>query len=274
MFVISAVFRFYLNASIHVALAVVSLYLVTTIDLNIVVNPHLIGFLFCATVVCYNFVKYGVEAEKYLIVAKPYHKPIQVFSFLIFGASLYFIQYLKFILWIFILLFTFLSALYAIPFLPNSKNLRSLAGLKIFLIALIWAGFTVVLPLVDNQMEWNMTSWTYIVQRFLLVLVLILPFEIRDLQYDTPDLKTLPQRFGIMRTKYIGYCMILVYFLMTLLRDGLVLSMVLQEFFLCILLVVVLYSTEKQQQRYFSSFWVEGIPIFWVTSLILLKTVF
>ncbi len=264
-------FRFYINASIHVALAVVSLYMLGTQNLNIVFNKNVVGFLFFATIVCYNFVKYGVEADKYLIVAKPAHRPIQFFSFLAFGFCLYFFFQLPMKLWLVIAVLTVVSGLYAIPFLPSSRNLRSLGGLKIFLVAAVWVGFTVVLPAVEHQLGLSKQVLLLGVQHFVLVLVLIIPFEIRDLQYDAHDLKTLPQRFGIGKTKIIGHCLVLVYFIVACLRDTATGAMVLKESLLCILLVLVLYRTKKKQPLYFSSFWVEGIPIFWALSMMLVN---
>lgn len=258
---ISRLFKFYINASIHVALAVVSLYLFTVLELNLVVNLNLVGLLFCATIVCYNFVKYGVEAEKYLIVAKPAHKPIQIFSFLAFGANLYFLLHLKPVLWGLIAVFSLFSALYAIPFLPNSKNLRSLGGLKIFLIALIWTGFTVILPLVDGNLIIDSEIIFLSLRRFLLVLILILPFEVRDMQLDTLELQTLPQRFGVNRTKYIGYLLIVFWIILALSswtageRHRVFVVIV------GLLLTVTIYRTEKVQSPFFASFWVEAIPM-------------
>ncbi len=57
-------FNFYLDASIHVALAVTSLYFVTLKIIESSTNWYLAGFLFLGTIVCYNFIKFGVEAEK------------------------------------------------------------------------------------------------------------------------------------------------------------------------------------------------------------------
>jgi len=272
MLVLRRVFRFYIHASIHVALAVVSLYWVTALSLNIPVNTHLAGFVFLATMVCYNFVKYGVEADKYIKVAKPAHRPIQGVSFVAFGASLYFFVQLPVQLWWVILLLTVISALYAVPFLPNSKNLRSLGGLKIFLVAAVWVGFTLVLPAVEHQLGCSQQVWVLGIQNFILVLLLILPFEIRDLPYDGPDLKTIPQRFGIARTKRIGYGLVVVHFLMTYLRDVHT-AVVLQESLLCVLLGLALYYTQRRQTPYFSSFWVEGIPIVWALSVCLLMEI-
>ncbi len=41
-------------------------------------------------------------------------------------------------------------------------------------------------------------------QRVLLVLAFLIPFEIRDLAYDKPELKTIPQRIGVTQTKIFG----------------------------------------------------------------------
>lgn len=254
-------FRFYVNASIHVALAVVSLCVLSAKDLNILVNFDLLGFVFFSTIVCYNFVKYGVEADKYLIVAKPSHRPIQIFSFLAFVACLYFFFRLKTVLWWHIGFLTLISAMYAIPFLPQSKNLRSLGGLKIYLIALIWTGFTVVLQVVDNELDISTPVLVYGVQRFLLVLILILPFEIRDLKYDAPELRTLPQRFGVDQTKNIGYLLIVAYFILALYGSGFDLKHVVFAFGSGFLLILGIAKTSERQNLYYASFWVEGIAI-------------
>lgn len=264
MLVFKRLFRFYINASIHVALAVVSLYLVSIRTLNIMPDGYLMGFLFFATIVCYNFVKYGVEAEKYLIVAKPSHRPIQAFSFLAFGFSLFFFFHLKTILWGHVIFLTFVSALYAIPFLPRSKNLRSWGGLKIFSVALIWTGFTYIFPIIDNGIETSFTIFAQGAKRFLLVLVLILPFEIRDLKYDKAALQTLPQRYGVEHTKRLGYVSALAYLIISLLdmsaewEDGIF------ALIITTILILATYRTKEEQTKYYASFWVEAVPIIMV----------
>ena len=134
------IFKFYLDASVHVALAVISLYWVSLKNLNIPANYAVIFFLGCGTIVCYNFIKYGVEADKYLIVTKPYHKSIQIFSFIVFGFAIVFFFQLAPKLWLLLIILSLLSGLYAIPFLPSSRNLRSLGIVKIVLVALVWTG--------------------------------------------------------------------------------------------------------------------------------------
>ena len=261
MLVLKQLFTFYINASIHVALAVVSLYLVNVHFLNILSNTNFIGFLFFGTIVCYNFVKYGVEAEKYVIVTQPSHKPIQVFSFFSFLGALYFLFHLSLQLWVVIVLLTLLSALYGIPFLPGSKNLRSLGGLKVFLVALVWVGFTLVCPVVEHQLSPSVHLFLLGMQTFILVLVLLLPFEMRDLKYDSPLLKTLPQQWGIVSTKKFGYLLIITYFVLGLIIiQGALLRSVFYGL-VSLILFLFLWQTKKEHSAYFSSFWVESIPI-------------
>ncbi|MCG2461735.1 hypothetical protein K8352_13330 [Flavobacteriaceae bacterium F89] len=257
------IFDFYLDASIHVALAVFCLIHVTVLIFGIPADPHLSWFVFFGTIACYNFVKYGVEAEKYILVANRYHKNIQFASFIALGFACYHGYFLNRESWEGLAFLGLISGLYAIPFLPRDKSLRSLGGLKIFIVALVWAGATVILPILaaGNAITRDVEVETF--QRFILVLVLLMPFEIRDLKYDAPELRTIPQRFGTARTKSIAILAALLFFLLTFLKEDIgVLEVVGKGIFFLILTMVLLF-TRRKQPRYFASFWVEAMPIFW-----------
>ncbi len=260
---LKSIFDFYLDASIHVALAVIAMAGVTFHLFGTFSDIDLLGFIFFSVIVCYNFIKYGVEAYKYLIVSNAYHKTIQIFSFLSFGFALYFFFQLSVEIWWGTIVLGLLSALYAVPLLPRAKNLRNLAGLKIYIVAFVWAGFTVLFPVLDAQMPLDWDFWINFSQRFLLVLILILPFEIRDLQWDDKSLRTLPQVLGVRNTKKLGIGMTVVFFLLTFLKDTIHPMEIGLRLALASVLVWVLVSDEKMQKRYFVSFWVEAIPIFW-----------
>lgn len=260
---LKSVFDFYLDASIHVALAVLSLAGVTFHLLGISSDIDLLGFIFFGVIVCYNFIKYGVEAYKYLIVSNAYHRIIQVFSFVSFGFALYFLLQLDAKIWWATVILGLLSALYAVPFLPSAKNLRSLGGLKIYIVAFVWAGFTVLLPVLDAQMSIGWDFWVLFLQRVLLVLVLIIPFEIRDMQWDDKDLRTLPQVLGVRRTRNLGIVLAVVFFLLTFLKDGVHQVEIVLRLALTVVMIFVLIANEKMKSRYFVSFWVEAVPVFW-----------
>lgn len=260
---IKKIFDFYLDASIHVALAIFSLVHVTALTLNISVPLELYFFIFFGSISCYNFVKFGVEAEKYILVANTYQKNIQFFSLgclLVAGYQLFFLSERVFI-GLFIL--AGITGLYALPVLPKNKNFRSFSGLKILIVAAVWAGATVVLPAISvlDEISWNVKIET--VQRFLFVLILLVPFEIRDLKYDSVALKTLPQRVGVKTTKMIGYSWTILFYAATFLKTDLDIVHVAVKTMLFIVLMLTLYKTKLSQNKYFSSFGVEAIPLFW-----------
>ncbi|MBS9461692.1 hypothetical protein KIM67_04675 [Flagellimonas sp. 389] len=267
-------FDFYLDASIHVALAVVSLAGVTNQMLNISSNLYLSGFVFCGTIVCYNFVKYGVEAEKYLIVSNSYQRNIQILSFISFPLAVYFLLHLKKEIWIATAILGLISTLYAVPLLPKAKNLRSLGGFKIYIVALVWAGFTVLLPALDAKLTLTDDIWLYLVQRFVLVLILILPFEIRDMNWDDKSLRTLPQVLGVVKTKVLGLLLIFVFFAIGFLKDDLTKKEVLSSLLVAVILIGIFTVKDKTKHKYFASFWVEGIPVIWFCSNLILNRIF
>ncbi|MFX0555358.1 hypothetical protein ACOCEA_01080 [Maribacter sp. CXY002] len=274
MRILKRIFDFYLDASMHVALGVFALSYVTWYTLNIPVDLHLALFLFFGTVACYNFVKYGVEADKYILVAKRYHKNIQFLSIVLLFFALYQAYFLNPSVWMGIAVMIVLTGLYALPLLPNTKNLRSWAGFKIFIVALVWAVSTVILPVLSHRSILFWDVWVEFFQRYVFILILLVPFEIRDLIYDSPELKTLPQRFGVARTKIIGTILVLVFFFSTFLKDDIAISELLVKGVLFILLGWMIYFTRRNQSKYFASFWVESIPVFWLAFIVLVNLFF
>ena len=263
-----ALFDFYLDASIHVGLAVAALVLVTSFLLNIPVEKALLGFSFFSTIVCYNFIKYGVEAEKYLIVSKTYHKRIQVFSFLCFFLAIGFVSKLNQGVWITVLALSVLCMLYAIPFFPKMGNLRNLAGFKIYIVGLVWAGFTVLLPVIQMSIPVDWDVIVLCIQRFLLVIILMLPFEIRDMETDFKGLWTIPQIIGVKKAKVLGAILTLLFVLLTFFRDYVTQHELLSRIILGAGLLFMLYLTKKKQSKYVTSFWIEAIPIIWAIFLV------
>ncbi|MFS4493585.1 hypothetical protein [Maribacter sp. 2308TA10-17] len=268
------IFDFYLDASIHVAFAVYALVQISFQTLNIFSDQHLSFFVFFGSISCYNFIKYGVEAEKYILVANDYQKGIQFLSFIAAAIAIYHGSFLSFEVWIGIIGLVLLTGLYSLPVLPKSKNLRSLGGLKIFIVALVWAGTTVLLPILAAE---EVLSWDVgleLTQRFILVFILLIPFEIRDLAYDSKELNTLPQYYGVTKTKIFGGFAILLLFFMTFLKDELSVEELILKGFLFLILGIVLFITKRKQSKYFASFWVEAIPIFWFALSIAIERLF
>lgn len=98
-----------------------------------------------------------------------------------------------------------ISALYPLQFLRNGKMaLRNVAGLKLFVISAVWAIVTTVLPAKEMELSWSFELGFLTLQRFLFVMAITIPFDIRDLRIDSPDINTLPYRIGVKRARTVA----------------------------------------------------------------------
>lgn len=270
MKLLKPLFDFYINSSIHVALAVLSMAYVTTLELNLAIDRPLLWFIFFSTITGYNFVKYfGLAKFHHRSLAK-WLRVIQLFSLICFLLMLYFAAQLELQTLVYIIAFGVVTFLYAIPFLPKrffmdrQKNLRDIGGLKVYVIGLVWAGVTVLLPVLDTNEPFDMDVWITAIQRFILVMMLMLPFEIRDLQYDSLKLATIPQKIGIKKTKIMGVLLGIVFLLLEFLKDELSQKIILLTFAVTFITLLFIGCANKTRNDYYSSFWVESVPILWL----------
>ena len=215
---IKQLFYFYVNSSIHVAIAAYALTWVTLLEYNLKYDKNSLYFVFFATITGYNFVKYFGVAKFHHRRLADWLKAIQLFSLIAFIILAYYAFQLLVNSKILIVLLGVITFLYAIPLLPkkyfvdDQSNLRQISGLKVYVIAIVWSLSTVVLPLIQNEIEIGADAVVTCFQRFFYIIVLMLPFEIRDLNYDSLKLGTIPQRIGVKRTKIIGIFLLILFF--------------------------------------------------------------
>lgn len=267
-------FDFYINSSIHVALAVVSLSWLTLLEFDFYDND-ILYFIFFSSITGYNFVKYFGLAKFHHRSLANWLKFIQVFSLLCFVLMCYYAFKIQTKTLFYIVGLGLITFLYAIPFLPkrflvdDKQNLRDIGGIKIYIIALVWTGVTVISPLVNNNIGVSDTLIITAIQRFVFVFVLTLPFEIRDLQYDSIRLSTIPQKIGEKQTKIIGLILLLVFFNLEFFKEENNFKRLIIVFVITIITFYSLINAKKNQGKYYSGFWVEGIPIFWLLLVLL-----
>ena len=261
---------FYVNSSIHVALAVVAFAAITFFHFGIPPDTDLLFFIFFGVVTGYNFIKFAGIAKLHHRSLAPNLKIIQIFSLFSFLALVYFAFKIKVEVLIIAALFGIFTLFYALPFF-GKRNLRTIGGIKIYVIAFIWAGVTVMCPVAHAQIPVNFDVLIEFLQRVLLVLVLLIPFEIRDLKYDKADLKTLPQKVGVKGSKTAGIALSMTIFGLEFLKSMNSTASVLALGITMLVAVVFILRSKEEQPQFFSSFWVEGIPIFWLGILLLLR---
>lgn len=268
MRILKYIFDFYIQSSLHVALAVYALIRITFLKLDISYDDDVAYFGFFGTIVGYNFIKYDELARVKKINLTKTFKAIIILSFLSALATFYFFLELKTkTKWIgFGALL--LTILYTLPFFPHKSNMRNWSGVKIYLVAIAWVGVTVLLPVINADFDLSILVILKCLQRFIVVFILMLIFEIIDLQFDEKYLETIPQKLGIKNTKLLSYLLILVFLSLEYFKPNITLNQFAITFFVALILGIFTYFANSKRNKYYSSFWVESVPFFWLVFLV------
>ena len=260
---LKVLFAFYINSSVHVALVVTALVGLTQLSAGLEISWMMYAFVFLGTITGYNFVKYAKVAGLHHRSLAKSLKAIQVFSALCAVLLVVVLWQSPLQILIYAAGFGLLTFLYAVPFMAG-YNLRSVGGLKIFIVATVWAGITVIIPVVWAEEAIDATILLLFLQRLVLVVVWILPFEIRDMRYDSFSLGTMPQRLGVNRTKAVGVVLLGVALLCEFYLSKGALWKISAAGIMIVLSGVMLLRADKRQGQYYASFWVESVPIWWL----------
>ena len=258
-------FGFYVFGNVHVALAV---YCLTRITLETygLPNAGTAEFLFCATVVAYNLIRF-VQLERISDMSTNWiranSKALLLLNLLAVAGMIRFALEADPEDLLLILPFAIATSLYVLPFSSHGKGLRHVPGLKLFLIAFTWAGLTVLYPLAAGNVAIDGMAGLFFLQRFLFIAAITIPFDIRDLQLDMPELGTLPQVLGVGRSKTVAlFCLfafVLIEAWLTPLDDPAFWAVGITG----MLAMLGVLRADINQSRFFSSFWVESLPIVW-----------
>lgn len=264
------ILNFYIHGSIHVALAVYALVRMTFHFFHIDYNAPMAFFAFFGTIVGYNFVKYDelVRAKKLKLNFE--RKVIVGLSFVSFLATGYCFFQLSFNAQLLTLFFLGLTVLYTLPVFPKMGNARNWAGIKIYIVAFCWAGITLCLPIINAGLPFNNDVWLKFCQRFLLVIILILIFEIIDLKTDHPSLQTVPQKIGIKKTKWLNLLLLIPFYCLEFFKSDFQIIQLWINLILIIVLALFTLFANPKRSEYYTSFWVESIPFFWWLLVLLL----
>lgn len=271
MQLLKRIFDFYLHGSIHVALAVYALVRMTFHFFHIEYDEPMALFAFFGTIVGYNFVKYDelVRAKKLKMTYE--RKLIVGLSLISFLATVFYFFQLELKTQLVTLLFLGLTILYTLPIFPKIGNARNWAGVKIYIVAFCWAGITLFLPIINADLVMNQDVGLKFCQRFLLVIILILIFEIIDLKKDDLSLRTVPQKLGVYKTKLLNLFLLIPFYCLEFFKsDFQMVQLWINLVLISVLALFTIFASPKRSE-YYTSFWVESVPVFWWVLVILLK---
>ena len=169
---------------------------------------------------------------------------------------------------------------YSIPFLTLNDQkigLRNIPGIKLFLVAIVWAISCVLLPIVELEHNYPINISTgetllLVGKRFLFIAAITIPFDIRDLFQDKlTELKMIPVMYG-ERKAYIfcqflllGYLVLLLLFSQAVNLDVIALTTTI------LLTGWLIFKSGIKKNEYYYFFFLDGIMILQYLLLLLVS---
>ncbi|MGB2514695.1 MAG: hypothetical protein ACPIA9_00670 [Flavobacteriaceae bacterium] len=253
---IRSLFEAYIQSSIHVGFAVVSLVAVTSFQFEIAFDYRIYFFAFAATLLGYNTIKYGWQKSAIFYIPVRY----QVLTLMATGTVVLLFWTLSWEQQLVFLALGVLVLFYTFPLQKGRNNLRNKQKIKIYWVALVWSVFTGYFPVAHEYID-SYFAFALVAHRWLFVLCATLPFEIRDLHSDAPSLRTWPQRFGVSKTRWIGVLLLVIAELFALIAQW---QPPMVSLWIHPILIIALLAARTTQGPYYASFWVEAIPMLWL----------
>lgn len=263
---------FFLFSNLFVAYCVVALCMSTEFLLGH--HSYTINlFVFFATLFTYNFQRLvrmdvqGVLSHRQQWL-QDHKRALWLMTIVSAVATAYFSLSLSFNSLVLLIPLGAIALLYPLPIISfNGRmlRLREIPGIKIFLIALVWALVSVGLLVEEHQIGWTTDVWLLFLQRFFFVFAITIPFDIRDLKYDSVQLKTIPSVLGEEKARHLAYAALATYELLVIAQFifGAILGWQTLIALLCVSAVTayLLYKTTADKSEYHFAFWVEGASV-------------
>ena len=280
---------FLLFSNIFIALCAVSQGMVTYWLLKVKPDEYVLGLLFCSTLALYNFSILLSKPEKPENSA--FFRVRWIFSHYRLMITLTIISAIAIIPLSFFLNTSskilliglgFISVAYNLPVFSISDkrfSLRNIPGVKLFIIAMVWAASCVLLPILEidgNNSAIITVNETIVLfsKRFLFIAAITVPFDIRDLFQDkSNELKTIPVIFGEKNSLLLCQGLLVVYmfllFSLTEKIDG--------DFFALSLTIILsgwlIFKSKWKKNEYYYFLFLDGTMILQLITLLLFSTI-
>lgn len=265
---ISRWFDFLVFSNTFIALCAVGQGWLTYMLLKVPPDPEVLVLLYFATAFVYNaqavldkIPKDGTSVYYRIDWLIRHRRMIRTLSFIAVGGVLVCTLFLEKATWAALLLTGLLAIFYSFP-LFKTGGLRQVPGLKLFLIAGVWASACVLIPWFESGAELETGKLVMLwLKRFLFIAAITLPFDIKDIATDRSwGLVTLATRLGAKGASALALVFLVAY--VALLWGfhqpgqsasfyGLLLTALLSA-------VLILYSS-KQRKVFFYLFIFDGI---------------
>jgi 4-hydroxybenzoate polyprenyltransferase len=248
-------------------------------------NAPLFFFILGSTLVVYNLNmlsgltelrKIGTDSERHhwCMANERLMKITLVIGLFIAAASVWLLNP---VIWLLMAPLTFVSIAYTAPILrinAAATRIREIGLWKIFLIAAVWTGMTVILPAVEhygfNQIT-DLFSWRLSLGRTLFILAITIPFDVRDLINDAKKgVRTIPSTLGWKRSVFLAEFLLLAFISLIYLRLGIHHPFFIGYLISTIITMLIVAFSNPQRSDMYCSFWVEGTMMLQFLTILLI----
>jgi 4-hydroxybenzoate polyprenyltransferase len=265
--------HFLINSNIYVSLAAVALAEETFVMVGAPLNAGAVLLLiFFSTLFIYTVSRIQLKS------GRSFSESFQTFpnksiAFLSCGGALLTLSEVSISIVLLMVPLGLISIGYALPLFRRKTHafrLREVPMLKIFIISLVWAVTTVIIPLLDQKLPiLNMEVFLIWLRRMLYIFAITVPFDIRDQAEDARNkLKTLPGAFGVKGAKIIAATALVFFMVLLFIKpceqqhfsmvNGFEIPLMVSAF----IAAVFIYKTNDSRNKYYYLFLLDGTMIF------------
>jgi|TARA_B100001093_G_scaffold264106_1_gene252547 4-hydroxybenzoate polyprenyltransferase len=243
-------------SNIWIAFGGVGVTVTTFLYSNLTLNYFFLGLVFFATLFSYNLQniserKAHKQRSNQIIWIESNNKIIKFITLIALFFSILFSFFSLNYSAVFISSpFLFLVIFYRINFF-NKIKFRNIPGLKILIIAICWTWACCILPQILYSIN---IDWALVCFIFLYVLLITIPFDIRDMEFDK-GIKTIPQLIGSRNALFLSFFLIIILFSIFVFFGNYKLC-----FFLFITCLILLPSLKSKNEFYYLIF-IDGLLI-------------
>lgn len=264
---------FLLFSNLFIACCAMAQAALTYFLLKTPINPLVVSLLGCATLFLYNFSLILSKPKDYNI--SPYKRVHWFFSHYRLIISISAIAFILMILLAsalslnsFLLLATIsvLAMSYNSPILKIGSHrfgLRNMPGAKLFIIAIVWACSCVWIPIMELRSDGliisTLDTFLLVSKRFLFVMAITLPFDIRDLYQDRSfHLKTIPVLIGKKNSMRLCQILLITYTLFLFIFADTISNEIITLALIAILTNFLIFNTSLKKNEYYYFLLLDG----------------
>ena len=250
-------FSAYLKSNIHVSVCLIFYSLTICLKEDVHLTPNYIFLMFLFVFGAYNFTKFN--ENKFTDKDMSSSKKLIIFYLALFiFLSMVILYFFGIIEQIIFLALSLVTLLYSVPIFEKSSMRKNIV-FKLFSVPISWATLIVIFPFFDEMNILKLIYYFIII--FLIIFAQMIPFEIRDFKSDRKHFKNIIDVIGVNNVKKVGYFCIILIFLLSLLMNKNQIDV--DILLILIILGIMIKKATKTQRFYYSSFFVESLPLFW-----------